>query len=174
MHDHPDQQDANCIDEECKYQIVGRQICLGECTYVFNRVWKATLDGCNEQHKEGPPDDHLHQSDKRLENEILLSDLFHVIDLAGKLLNKKEPADDDTRPFDEWQRYAQYMVVTDDKGEKIDLEYVETKDVPKILLGVFVGQPDEKRITAAELVAQFDGKEDKKQIVEHILDQVWN
>ena len=94
--------------------------------------------------------------------------------MAGKLLNKKEPADDDTRPFDEWQRYAQYMVVTDDKGEKIDLEYVETKDVPKILLGVFVGQPDEKRISAAELVAQFDGKEDKKQIVEHILDQVWN
>ena len=45
------------------------------------------------------------------------------------------------------------MVVTDDKGEKIDLEYVETKDVPKILLGVFVGQPDEKRISAAELNA---------------------
>ena len=59
MHDHPDQQDANCIDEECKYQIVGRQICLGECTYVFNRVWKATLEGCNEQHKEGA-EDHLH------------------------------------------------------------------------------------------------------------------
>lgn len=88
-------------------------------------------------------------------------------------MNKKEPVDDDTRPFDEWQKYAKYMVVTDDKGEKIDLEYVETKDVPKILLGVFVGQPDEKRISANELTAKVDGTGEKKQIVEHILDQVW-
>lgn len=109
-----DHQGENSVDEECKYQIVGRQLSLGECQYVFNRVWKATLDGCNEHHAGDGKDDHIHQTDKRLENEILLSDLFHVIDLAGKLMNKKEPADDDTKPFDEWQRYSKQMVVTDD------------------------------------------------------------
>lgn len=82
----------------------GRQICLGECTFIFKRIWKATLDGCNHQ-AEGEGD-HLHNENQRFPNEIMISDLFHILDMAGTLLNKAEPDNDDTAPFDEFMRYA--------------------------------------------------------------------
>lgn len=37
---------------------------------------------------------------------ILINDLFHIIDLAGTLMNKEEPAGDDTRPFEEFMKYS--------------------------------------------------------------------
>jgi len=36
----------------------------------------------------------------------MISDLFHILDMAGTLLNKAEPDADDTVPFDEFMRYA--------------------------------------------------------------------
>ena len=36
----------------------------------------------------------------------MISDLFHILDMAGTLLNKAEPDNDDTAPFDEFMRYA--------------------------------------------------------------------
>jgi len=33
--------------EKRKFMVRGRQICLGECNFIFKRIWKATLDGCN-------------------------------------------------------------------------------------------------------------------------------
>jgi len=66
------------------------------------------------------------------------------------------------------------MIVKDDKNDQVELEYVSKEDVPKILLGVFVGQKDCKRIDPADLVLKYQDQSDKKHIVEHILDQVWN
>ena len=42
VHDHANQENAKCTDENCEYMIRGRQICLGECKFVFERVWKVT------------------------------------------------------------------------------------------------------------------------------------
>ena len=70
-------------------------------------------------------------------------------------MNKQEPADDDTRPFDEWQKYSKFMIVTDEKGDQVELEYVSKEDVQKILLGVFIGQKDQKRIDPADLVLKY-------------------
>ena len=61
-------------------------------------------------------------------------------------MNKKAPDDNDTRPYDEFMRYAKLHSVADEKtGEKHAYQYVSAEDVPKILLGTFVGQSDEKR-----------------------------
>jgi len=38
----------------------------------------------------------------------MISDLFHILDMAGNLLNKAEPEPDDTAPFDEFMRYAKH------------------------------------------------------------------
>ena len=75
IHDHANQVNAHCTDENCEYQIRGRQLCLGECKFVFERVWKVTC----ENHKTTGDD----CCDERFEQEILISDLFHIIDLAG-------------------------------------------------------------------------------------------
>lgn len=51
-----------------------------------------------------------------------MNDLFHVIDLAGKLLNKKEPEEDDTTPYDEFMKYAKTVIVAEhEDGEHLDL-----------------------------------------------------
>lgn len=50
-----------------------------------------------------------------------LQDLYHVIDLCGKLLSKKEPAEDDGTPFEEFNRYVKvYKKIIDElaKDEK--------------------------------------------------------
>ena len=102
------------------YQVKGREITLSECQFVFERIWKTTIDCC---HAHGPEegahkddaeakhqDDHLHQKEEGI---IMIDDLFHLIDLAGTLLNKKAPADDDTRPYEEFMKYADTMEVKD-------------------------------------------------------------
>ena len=40
-------------------------------------------------------------------------------------------------------------------NEKEEVEYVSTEIVPKILLGVFIGQKDKKRIDAAEFLFKY-------------------
>ena len=45
----------------------------------------------------------------------MISDLFHIVDLASILMNKAEPADDCTKPFDEFMKYAQRRIVLIDK-----------------------------------------------------------
>ena len=102
----------------------GREITLAECQFVFERIWKTTIDCC---HAHGPEDgdhakvdeskhkdDHLHQKEEGI---IMIDDLFHLIDLAGTLLNKKAPADDDTRPYEEFMKYADTMEVRDAEGQ---------------------------------------------------------
>jgi hypothetical protein len=78
---------------------------LEECKFVFDRVWKATLDCGDEATNEDIPDDHVHPKDRE-NNIIMVDDLFHVVDLTGQLLNKAEPADDATLPYDEFLRHA--------------------------------------------------------------------
>jgi hypothetical protein len=83
----------------------------------------------------------------------MITDLFHIIDLSGQLLNKAEPSDSDTKPFDLFMKFCKTVKVSKEKGEKPELlQYVSSKDVPQILFQIFVGQPDEKRIDAAMLI----------------------
>jgi len=56
----------------------------------------------------------LHQKEDGI---IMIDDLFHLIDLAGTLLNKKAPSDDSTRPYEEFMKYADTMEVTDKDGQ---------------------------------------------------------
>lgn len=85
------------------------------------------MKACN--HKED--NDHYHPDEERDPNEVHLNDLFHVIDLAGKLLNKKEPDEDDTTPYDEFMKYAKTVIVAEhEDGEHLDLQYVEVKYMP--------------------------------------------
>ena len=78
VHDHAEGENIECTEDNCEYQIRGRQICLGECRFVFERVWKVTCAHHNAA-KEGEECN----DDERFEQEILISDLFHIIDLAG-------------------------------------------------------------------------------------------
>lgn len=104
----------------------------------------------------------------------MIDDLFHLIDLAGTLLNKKAPADDDTRPYEEFMKYADTMEVKDQDGKNsIPIQYVRKELFPTILLGIFIGLPDEKRIDAASLIQKYIQKSDNKLIIEHIVDQIW-
>jgi len=89
-------------------------------------------------------------------------------------MNKKAPDDQDTRPYDEFMRYAKLHSVADqDSGEKHAYQYVNAEDVPKILLGTFVGQPDEKRKEVAEALETHKNNSETKHIIEHIADKVW-
>lgn len=154
-----------------KFKVVGRPISLGECQFIFKRIWAATLKACN--HKED--NDHYHPDEERDPNEVHLNDLFHVIDLAGKLLNKKEPEEDDTTPYDEFMKYAKTVIVAEhEDGEHLDLQYVEVKYMPQLIFASFVGQPDEKRIDAAELLEKFVHSGENKQIISHLVDQIWS
>jgi hypothetical protein len=116
-HDHPDKENVSCDDANCEYVVRGRQICLGECEFIFKKVWKVTMDNCKHQGLDGG--DHVHPEDIRFEKEILISDLYHILDLSGKLLNKKDPDHDDVRPYEEFLRYAKLECVADKAtGEK--------------------------------------------------------
>ena len=42
---------------------------------------------------------------ERNPEEVHLSELFNIVDLAGKLMNKKEPEDDDETPYNEYLRW---------------------------------------------------------------------
>lgn len=42
------------------------------------------------------------------------------------------------------------------------------------MLGIFIGQPDEKRIDAASLIQKYIEKSENKLIIEHIVDQIWS
>ena len=46
IHDHPDKANAECYNDDCEYMVKGRQICLGECRFIFQKVWKVTMDNC--------------------------------------------------------------------------------------------------------------------------------
>ena len=50
-----------------------------------------------------------------------MNDLFHILDLSGILLNKAEPDDSDTRPFDEFMRYAKTMTVAAKPGGDVEV-----------------------------------------------------
>ena len=46
-------------------------------------------------------------------------------------------------------------------GKHEDYDYVDVKDVPKILYQTFLSQPDEQRIEIAELIAKLDHDQNK-------------
>ena len=63
------------------------------------------MKACDHDHEEGE-DEHYHLAEERDPNYVHLNDLFHVIDAAGKLLNKKEPYEFDTTAYDEFMKYV--------------------------------------------------------------------
>lgn len=71
-------------------------ISYAECKFVFERIWNVTC----EEHMHGSHGDHVHA--QRSKHEVMLADLFHIVEHAGVLLNKENPADDSTLPFDEF------------------------------------------------------------------------
>ena len=90
-------------------------------------------------------------------------------------MNKAEPADDCTKPFDEFMKYAQRRIVLIDKtNEKQEIEYLSTSVLPKILLGIFIGQNDQKRLDAAEFLFKFGGEAQNKQLIDHIIEKIWD
>ena len=88
-----------------KVVVRGRKITIAECKFVFDRIWKATLE-CGHDHEHGDENAvHIHPKDRE-HNIIMVDDLFHIVDLAGQLLNKADPDDHDTKPYDEFLKYA--------------------------------------------------------------------
>lgn len=82
-----------------EFQCRGRCISLDECGFVFKRVWDVTAD---HKHEECTGAEHHHEEG----DEIMLTELFHIINLAGILLNKAAPDDSDHTPFEQFQKYA--------------------------------------------------------------------
>ena len=53
-------------------------------------------------------------------------------------------------------RYSQTELVCEKEGdEPIECQFVELKDMPMVIFEVFCGQPDQKRIDAAELIQRY-------------------
>ena len=42
-----------------------------------------------------------------------------------------------------------------------------------MLLAIFIGQPDEKRMEVANLLSKYSDQKDNKFVIEHIIDQIW-
>lgn len=81
---------------------------------------------------------------------ITLKDLFTLTHLAGRLMNKKDPDDTDTRPCEEFMRLI--------KGKRADgVPYIEMDDMPPFLYKIFSEQPDQRRTDASEIIAGFKG-----------------
>ena len=64
------------------------------------------MDGCNHDVKEECTEEHIHDRSARFVDDVMISDLFHIVNLASILMNKEEPDDDNTKPFDEFMKYA--------------------------------------------------------------------
>lgn len=156
-----------------KVVVRGRKITLGECKFVFERIWKATIECGHEHHDDEVPADHIHPKDRE-HNIIMVDDLFHIVDLAGQLLNKADPEDHDTKPYDEFLKHALTQAVHDKDGKNPHIvQFVPADEMPKVILGIFIGQPDKKRLDAAQLVMKYaeeDLKSQPKQLMEHIID----
>lgn len=91
---------------------------------------------------------------------ITIKDLFLLITMAGKLMNKKDPEDDCTKPFEEFMAHST-------KSRSDGMEYVEAADMPGIIYRIFVERPDQKRTDAAEIITSFNG--DPEDLTEHVL-----
>lgn len=126
------------VEAKRKFTAKGRQISLGECEFVFKRLWKATVETCNAKHDHNESSDHVHSSNTRFPNDIMISDLHHIIELTGMLLNKEDPTDDCEKPFDEFTRYSHRHILKD-KGEEVLFESVSSELMPMVLYAIFVG-----------------------------------
>jgi hypothetical protein len=86
--------------------VVGRKVTLEECEFIFKRIWGATLECQKDAHSKTFDDvEHVNMDDmggERDPTEVHLNEFFGIIDLAGKLMNKKEPDSDDEGPYDEF------------------------------------------------------------------------
>lgn len=119
-----------------EFKARGRRISVAECKFVFSKVWKTT---CKHQHKETDGEGH-HPHGVKSPHEILLTDLFHIVDYSSFLLNKECPGDDATTPFDEFMKYARTEKMAENEGgQQMEITYVDACDVPKMLFGIFVG-----------------------------------
>ena len=83
----------------------------------------------------------------------MIDDLFHIVHLASLILNKKEPTGKDTRPFEQFIKFSQQQLVTDENGQNPHLvQFVKTDEFHKVIFGIFVQQEDEKKTEIAEII----------------------
>ena len=75
---------------------------IEECKFVFERIWDVTVKHNDHKHE---CIGHIHGKSA---SSVLPKELHHVLDLAGKLLNKEAPSDDDTLPFTVYMNKAKH------------------------------------------------------------------
>lgn len=130
-------------------KFVGRKISLGECEFIFERVWRLTVESRVAEKKAGSKELSVPVSKDgqaqgagpaTMNNSyVQLSDLFHIIDLCGTLLNKKEPDEEDQTPCEEFFKYAQARDAEESGRPGRPSDSVDIEDMPKILFAVFAG-----------------------------------
>lgn len=141
-----------------KIPFKGRKISLEEVKFIFDRIWHANLK--SSEHEE----DLEHVKEKNIDQSIvMLEDLFHCVELTGQLLNKLDPDGNESKPFDEFMKFAGQTTIDDSDGAHM-IQFVEACDMPKVLFRIFAGQPDAQRTDAAHLIAELQGPEGHEQL----------
>ena len=68
-------------------------------------------------------------------------------------------------------------MITDKDGQNPHIvQFVPVEEMPKVIFGIFAGQPDKKRLDAAQLIIKYQESslQDQPQLLmKHIIDQVW-
>ena len=112
----------------------------------------------------GQGQEHAHGSQK---DRIRITELYMIIDLVGTFLNKAEPDESCTHPYQQWAKYAQVEHVD---GEA--QEYVHKDDMPSLLFNVFASHKDVMRMSLYQRILTH-GDTGNQQIIGHLLDDVW-
>jgi hypothetical protein len=117
-------------EQEDEVQYHGRRISIGEVQFIFDSVWSTSCG-------QGQGRAYGGQKDR-----IRITELYMIIDLVGRFLNKAEPGESCTHPYQEWAKYAQVEHVD---GEA--REYVHKDDMPSLLFNVFASHKDVLRMS---------------------------
>lgn len=156
------------VSDGVKKMFVGRKISLGECEFIFKKIWNKIIGATKKkfQNSNSTKDEEDEELIKEIgldswffskPNEVHFEDIYSVIDLSGKLLNKAELSGNNNLPTKLFNKYAQEATqINQETGIHEDYDYVDVKDFPNILYHTFLSQPDKQRIDIAELIARLD------------------
>lgn len=64
-------------------------------------------------------------------------------------------------------------VTLDIDGQQTEICFVPASDMPQVIMAIFVGQKDQIRIDAAELLQRYRNMSIDEEILNHIVDQIW-
>ena len=132
----------------------GRQLSLGECQFVFERLWHATMECQGVQHLAADAHvDHHHSAES---DKVYVKDLHHVLEIAGRLLHKEEIHDDDTQPCTTFMKYSEINPL------KNNQRYVPVNLMSRVLLEIFICRKDEVREDVIEKIQKWSGASENK------------